>query len=127
MIIDRTNQESAYFELIKKKQAVLANGYYIENNRLFYVSYDVDIIKDITWNKEERYWSETATLEEQIEYYKKLIIEKTREHELLKASGFTGAQEEVNLKTEIDNLKQMYLDRNHKLALEIDKKFYEMS
>lgn len=122
MIIDRTKQESAYFELIKKKQAVLANGYYIENNRLFYVSYDVDIIKDITWNKEERYWSETATLEEQIEYYKKLIIEKTREHELLKASGFTGSQEEINLQVEIENLKQMYMDKNHELALQIENR-----
>ena len=65
-------------------------------------------------------WIETATLEEQIEYYKNIIIEKTKEHELLKVSGFTGTQEEINLKTEIENLKQIYIDKNHELALQIE-------
>lgn len=67
-------------------------------------------------------WIETATLEEQIEYYKNIIIQKTREHELLKASGFTGTQEEINLKIEIENLKQIYMDKNHELALQIENR-----
>ncbi|MGL5427211.1 MAG: hypothetical protein ACRDAS_04780 [Cetobacterium sp.] len=67
-------------------------------------------------------WIETATLEQQIEYYKNIIIEKTREHKLLKVSGFTGTKEEINLQTEIENLKQIYMDKNHELALQIDNK-----
>lgn len=67
-------------------------------------------------------WIETATLEEQIEYYKNLIIEKTREHELLKTSGFSGTQEEINLQVETENLKQIYMDKNHELALQIENR-----
>lgn len=81
----------------------------------------------VEFNPLTKLFEEKASLEEQIEYYKNLVIEKTREHEILKISGFIGTQEEINLQIEIDNLKQMYLDRNHKLALEIDKRFYEMS
>lgn len=72
-------------------------------------------------------WIETATLEEQIEYYKNIIIEKTREHELLKVSGFTGTQEEVNLQIGIENLKQTYMDKNHELALQIENRLKEVS
>ena len=38
-------------------------------------------------------WEETADLEDQIEISRNLIIENTKEHELLKASCFTGRQE----------------------------------
>ncbi|MEG2347645.1 MAG: DUF2977 domain-containing protein [Cetobacterium sp.] len=71
-------------------------------------------------------WIETATLEKQIEYYKNLIIQKTREHELLKVSGFIGTQEEINLKIKIENLKQIYMDKNHELALQIDNRLREV-
>ena len=71
-------------------------------------------------------WKSNASLDEEIEYYKNLIIQKTREHELLKASDFTGTQEEINLKTEIENLKQIYMDKNHELALQIDNRLREV-
>lgn len=71
-------------------------------------------------------WIEEATLEEQINYYQNMIINKTREHELLKASGFTGTQEEINLQTEIENLKQIYMDKNHELALQIENRLREV-
>lgn len=74
------------------------------------------------FNYETESWEEGADLEEQIEYYKNLIIQRTREHELLKISGFTGTQEEINLQTEIEDLKQKYLDLNHKLALQIENR-----
>lgn len=67
-------------------------------------------------------WIEEATLEEQINYYKNMIINKTREHKLLKVSGFTGTQEEINLQVEIENLKQIYMDKNHELALQIENR-----
>lgn len=79
-----------------------------------------------TFNYETELWEEGATLEEQIEYYKNLIIQKTREHELLKVSGFIGTQEEINLKTEIENLKQIYMDKNHELALQIENRLREV-
>lgn len=67
-------------------------------------------------------WIDNATLDEQIEHYKNLIIQKTKEHELLKVSGFTGSQEEINLQTEINNLKRIYMDKNHELALQIENR-----
>ncbi|MEG2347912.1 MAG: hypothetical protein RSB50_09550 [Cetobacterium sp.] len=76
----------------------------------------------IEFNYDTEQWEEKASLNEQIEYYKHLIIEKTREHELLKASGFTGTQEEMKLKIEIENLKQIYMDKNHELALQIENR-----
>ena len=74
------------------------------------------------FNYKSMEWEETAGLEEQIEICKNIIIEKTKEHELLKASGFTGTQEEINLRIEIENLKQMYMDKNYELALEVENK-----
>ena len=71
-------------------------------------------------------WGIEASLEEQIEYYKNLIIQKAREHELLKVSGFIGTQEEINLRTEIEDLKQTYMDKNHELALQIENRLREV-
>lgn len=67
-------------------------------------------------------WIEEATLEEQINYCQNMIINKTREHELLKASGFSGTQDEITLQSEIENLKQIYIDKNHELALQIENR-----
>lgn len=76
----------------------------------------------VEFNPITKLFEEKASLEEQIEHYKNIIIEKTKEHELLKVSGFTGTQDEINLQTEIEDLKQKYLDLNHELALQIEKR-----
>lgn len=76
----------------------------------------------VEFNPITKLFEEKASLEEQIEYYKNLVIEKTKEHEILKISGFTGTQEELNLQTEIEDLKQTYMDKNHELALQIENR-----
>ena len=80
----------------------------------------------IEFNPLTKLFEEKASLEEQIEHYKNIIIEKTKEHELLKVSGFTGTQEEINLRTEIEDLKQTYMDKNHELALQIENRLREV-
>lgn len=102
----------------------------IENINLYFFK-DLNILKKPEYDNSLNFikrifngieWIEKATLEEQINHYQNMIINKTREHELLKASGFTGTQEEINLQVEIENLKQIYMDKNHELALKIDNK-----
>lgn len=80
----------------------------------------------VEFNPTTKLFEEKASLEEQIEHYKNIIIEKTKEHELLKVSGFTGTQEEINLRTEIEDLKQTYMDKNHELALQIENRLREV-
>ena len=102
----------------------------IENINLYFFK-DLNILKKPEYDNSLNFikrifngieWIEKATLEEQINHYQNMIINKTREHELLKASGFTGTQEEINLQVEIENLKQIYMDKNHELALKIDNR-----
>ncbi|MHA4986973.1 DUF2977 domain-containing protein [Cetobacterium somerae] len=68
-------------------------------------------------------WIETASLEEQIEYYKNLIIEKTKEIELIKLAGFGNE----NLELELNELKKQHLEKSHELALQIENRLKEVS
>lgn len=104
---------------------LLYGKYFYIENKIKFIPYDFNLIKS-EFDYTSMQYIETATLEQQIEYYKNLIIQKTREHELLKASGFTGTQEEINLKTEIEDLKQIYIDKNHELALQIENRLREV-
>lgn len=63
-------------------------------------------------------WIETASLEEQIEYYKNLIIQKTREIEVEKLAGFGNP----GLELELNELKKIHLEKSHELALQIENK-----
>ncbi|MHA4987208.1 DUF2977 domain-containing protein [Cetobacterium somerae] len=67
-------------------------------------------------------WIETASLEEQIEYYKNLIIEKTKEIELIKLAGFGNE----NLELELNELKKQHLEKSHELALQIENRLIEV-
>lgn len=67
-------------------------------------------------------WIETATLEEQIEYYKQRIIEKARELGIEKLAGFGN----LNLELELNELKKMHLEKSHKLALQIENRLREV-
>lgn len=96
--------------------------YYVENELIECDTRNKPLGCKIEFNPVTKTFEEKANLEEQIEYYKNLIIEKTRENELLKMSGFTGTQEEINLQTEIKNLRQIYLNKSHELALQIENK-----
>lgn len=113
--------KSSYIELPKNFTYNERKKYYFKDGVIKETSYDDKLINGV-FNFKLEIWEETAPLEEQIECYKNIIIQKTREHELLKASGFTGTQEEINLKIEIENLKQIYMDKNHELALQIENR-----
>lgn len=76
---------------------------------------------NIQFNYESEKWEETATLEEQIEYYYSLILEKTKELEIIKIAGFIGSKEEIDLEKEIPLLKQKHLELQHELGLEMNK------
>ena len=68
-------------------------------------------------------WKEEATLEEQIEYYKNLIIEKTKEIETEKLAGFGNP----NLELELNELKKIHLEKSHELGLQIENRLKEVS
>lgn len=65
---------------------------------------------------------DTLQLEEQIEYYKNLIIEKTKEIELIKLAGFGNE----NLELELNELKKQHLEKSHELALQIENRLKEV-
>lgn len=67
-------------------------------------------------------WIETANLEEQIEYYKNLIIEKTRELGVERLAGFGNP----DLELELNELKKIHLEKSHELALQIENRLKEV-
>lgn len=122
--IEITEEEFYKFSGLRDDTHILT----LEDNKIIQreiEAFPLDKVKPIFNYKTFKY-EESATLEEQIEYYKNLIIEKTRLLELLKASGFSGTKEEINLQTEIANLKQIYMDKNHELALQIENRLREV-
>lgn len=64
-------------------------------------------------------WVIESSLEEQVEYYKNLIIQKTRELGIENLAGFGNP----NLESELNELKKIHLEKSHELALEMDKVF----
>lgn len=130
VIINENNEvkEATEFDLYKAGIYKLKETEFINDNKIDDI-YNYEINKDLispSFNYEILAWEETATLEKQIEHYKKLVIEKTKELELLKNSGFGGGQEEINLQIEIENLKQIYMDKSHELALQIENRLKEV-
>lgn len=61
-------------------------------------------------------WIEEATLEEQEEHYKELIIEKNKELLIIQQTGFT----DHSLEKEINDLKNKHAEVSHQLALKIN-------
>lgn len=117
----REDYIDSYIEVENTDINFLNGKYFYIDKDIKFIPYNFNLIKSEFDYKAMEY-IEKASLDEQIEHYKNLIIKKTREHELLKASGFTGTQEEINLKTEIEDLKQIYMDKNHELALQIENR-----
>lgn len=70
------------------------------------------------FNYQSEAWEETATLEEQIEHYKNLIIQKTKEIETEKLAGFRNS----NFELELNELKKIHLEKSHELALQIENR-----
>lgn len=67
-------------------------------------------------------WIETSTLEKQVEYYKNIIIEKTRELGIEKLAGFGN----LDLELELNELKKIHLEKSHELALQIENRLKEV-
>ncbi|MGL5583374.1 MAG: hypothetical protein ACRDCE_20800 [Cetobacterium sp.] len=63
-------------------------------------------------------WVIEASLEEQVEYYKNLIIQKTRELGIENLAGFGNP----NLELELNELKKIHLEKTHELALQFDNR-----
>lgn len=63
-------------------------------------------------------WIIEVSLEEQIEYYKNLIIQKTKELGIENLAGFGNP----NLELELNELKKIHLEKSHELALEIENR-----
>lgn len=63
-------------------------------------------------------WIIEASLEEQIEYYKNLIIQKTKELGIENLAGFGNP----NLELELNELKKIHLEKSHELALQIENR-----
>lgn len=59
---------------------------------------------------------ETATLEEQLDYYRKLIIAKTRELAVTEAAGFRDEK----LEKELEEAKAIHMELSHEMANEIN-------
>ena len=78
------------------------------------------------FNFETEKWEEVATLEDRILNCKNLILKKTNELKLYQDSGFEGSLTVQNLKQEIEDLKQKYIDLNHELALIVNNKLKEV-
>lgn len=74
------------------------------------------------YNEDTDLYSEGLTLSEQIEYYKKLIVEKTKEIESEKLAGFGNP----NLELELNELKKIHLEKSHELALQIENRLKEV-
>ncbi|MGL5621326.1 hypothetical protein [Cetobacterium sp.] len=75
---------------------------------------------NVIWDGEN--FVETASLEQQIEYYKNLIIQKTIELGIENLAGFGN----LNLESELNELKKIHLEKSHKLALQIENKLKEL-
>lgn len=67
-------------------------------------------------------WIIEASLEEQIEHYKNLIIQKTRKLGIENLAGFGNP----NLELELNELKKIHLEKSHELALQIENKLREV-
>lgn len=67
-------------------------------------------------------WVIEASLEEQLEYYKNLIIQKTGELGIENLAGFGNP----NLESELNELKIIHLEKSHELALQIENRLEEV-
>ncbi|MGL5855601.1 MAG: hypothetical protein ACRCYA_10230 [Cetobacterium sp.] len=90
--------------------------------KLIEVPENIGLLKPI-YDLQNLCFKEGATLEELISFYKNLILSITEKLDLLKISGLEGDNEYLKLSTELEEVKQKYLDTNHELALQLDKNF----
>lgn len=67
-----------------------------------------------------------VSLNDEIENYRKIITNLTKELILLKESGLEGNLEYITLEKERDKNKQIYIDKNHELALQIENRLKEV-
>lgn len=98
--------------------------YWSNKNRKLQVvpeNLEVNYIKK-SFNYESEIWEEKATLEESIEFYKNLIIVKTRELGIENLAGFANP----NLELELNELKKIHLEKSHELALQIENRLREV-
>ena len=107
MIVDKTNTEFDYFALIKQGKAVLADGYYIGNNKLMFVE---PISNNCKWDRENRVWIDNRTLEEQLEYYKQEILNANRKLLVYEKAGFANKELQVKLNKLIKKHNEISFD-----------------
>lgn len=105
------------YELIKTGKYLLTEGEIIENENIIYLSPPNDGRKYI-WDFGSLKWVHDMSLEEEVEYYKNLIIQKNKEIENEKLAGFRNEK----LESELNELKEIHLEKSHELALQIENR-----
>lgn len=125
---DKLEEKEKYFLIEKEDFDSLINKgteiYWSNKNRKLQVvpeNLEVNYIKK-SFNYESEIWEEKATLEESIEFYKNLIIVKTRELGIENLAGFANP----NLELELNELKKIHLEKSHELALQIENRLREV-
>lgn len=96
--------------------------YYVDNELIECELRNKPLGCRIEFNPLTKVFEEMASLEEQIEYYKNLIIEKTRELKIEKLAGFGNP----DLELELNELKKIHLEKSHELALQIENRLKEV-
>lgn len=119
--INKNNNKIEQFIYSSKISDILIENYTDKNYELIQIEdFDMEIDKLYFYENGNiiiKNTVDTLQLEEQIEYYKNLIVEKTKEAELIKLAGFFN----INLERELNELKKIHLEKSHELALQTNK------
>ena len=116
MIIDKTEIEKGYFQLIKQKMATIVDGYYIDDDKLMFV---VPPSNKCKWDSETKTWIDLTTKNEQLEYYKNEILKNTRELLVYETAGFHNDE----LERKNQNLIEKHRILSEEIARAEDKKY----
>ncbi|MBC2850335.1 hypothetical protein H5J22_02610 [Cetobacterium sp. 8H] len=121
-----TIREATIQELYDRGKYILQENQYLKNGIVKEIPLMPDGLIKGKFNFETDKWEDVATLEDRILNCENLILQKINELKLYQDSGFEGSLKVQNLKQEIEDLKQKYLDLNHELALQIENKVKEL-
>lgn len=115
------NIKEGYVEILEEdyKNLINSDGVIVyENDKLISKQVPViptDFIKPV-FNTEKWQWEENISLDEELNYYKNMIIQKTRELAVTEAAGFSDPKVEK----ELEELKAIHMELSHEMANEIN-------
>lgn len=115
--------ENGEFELTEEKYLKLQGGlvvYYEGTLKKITVPINPEIVKPI-FDFETLKNKETATLEEQREYWLNKALETSKKIEEYKTIGLAGGQEYLSLEKELETYKKNYINACQSEAIAIDK------